>query len=134
MRNASDSPFLFTANTIKRNHRTLKAWQEVIDLVDAIYSATATFPTDKRFGLTSQLRRASVSVPANIAEGFARTGTRELLRFLSIASGSLSELDTLIEVVKRQKLLAEANELTEHIDRISALVLALAASLKKKLD
>lgn len=119
---------------MKRNHRTLKAWQEAIELVDAVYSATAAFPADERFGLTSQLRRASVSVPANIAEGFARTGTRELLRFLSIASGSLSELDTLIEVARRQKLLTEADALTGQIDRVSALVLALAASLKKKLD
>lgn len=103
-------------------------------MVDAIYSATAAFPADERFGLTSQLRRASVSVPANIAEGFARTGTRELLRFLSIASGSLSELDTLIEVAKRQGLLREVDTLAERIDRVSALVLALAASLRKKLD
>ncbi len=119
---------------MKRNHRTLRAWQEAIELVDAIYSATAAFPADERFGLTSQLRRASVSVPANIAEGFARAGTRELLHFLSIASGSLSELDTLIEVAKRQKLLEKVDGLTERIDRVSALVLALAASLKKKLD
>ncbi len=119
---------------MKRNHRTLKAWQEAIELVDTVYSATAAFPADERFGLTSQMRRAAVSVPANIAEGFARTGTRELLRFLSIASGSLSELDTLIEVAKRQKLLEKVDELTERIDRVSALVLALAASLKKKLD
>lgn len=126
--------FPFSAWSMKRNHRTLKAWQEAINLVDAIYSTTAEFPADERFGLTSQLRRAAVSVPANIAEGFARTGTRELLHFLSIASGSLSELDTLIEIAKRQKLLADADALTERVDHVSALVLALAASLKKKLD
>jgi len=119
---------------MKRNHRTLKAWQEAIELVDAIYSATAEFPADERFGLTSQLRRAAVSVPANIAEGFARTGTRELLHFLSIASGSLSELDTLTEIARRQGLLARAKSLTEQIDRVSALVLALAASLKKRIE
>jgi four helix bundle protein len=119
---------------MKRNHRTLKAWQEAIELVDAIYLATATFPADERFGLTSQLRRAAVSVPANIAEGFARTGTRELLHFLSIASGSLSELDTLIEIAGRQQLIANTEALVERIDRVSALVLALASALKKKMD
>jgi len=118
---------------MKRNHRTLRAWQEAISMVDAIYEITASFPNDERFGLTSQLRRAAVSVPANIAEGFARSGTRELLHFLSIASGSLSELDTLIEISHRQKLIEDAKPVLDHVDRVSALVLALAASLKKKL-
>ena len=118
---------------MKRNHRSLMAWQEAVSLVDAIYEITNDFPVDERFGLTSQLRRAAVSVPANIAEGFARSGTRELLHFLSISSGSLSELDTLIEVSHRQKLITDAKPILDQVDRVSALVLALAASLKKKL-
>lgn len=118
---------------MKRNHRTLKAWQEAIALVDAIYEITASFPVDERFGLTSQLRRAAVSVPANIAEDFARNGTRELLHFLSISSGSLSELDTLLEIAHRQALIKDIQPTLDRINRTSALVLALAASLKKKL-
>jgi four helix bundle protein len=57
---------------VKRAHRNLKAWQQAIELVTAVYTATSTFPTQEKFGLSSQLQRAAVSVPANIAEGFAR--------------------------------------------------------------
>lgn len=117
---------------MKRNHRSLNAWKEAIELVDVVYAATASFPAEERYGLINQLQRAAVSVPANIAEGFARTGTRELLHFLSIASGSLSELDTLIEIASRQGLVHDNQLLLERIDRVSALVLALAASLKRK--
>jgi len=101
--------------------------------VDALYEATASFPTDERFGLVSQIRRAAVSVPANIAEGFARNGTKELLHFLSISVGSLSELDTLIEISTRRGFISERESLVEQIDRVSALVLALSASLRKRL-
>jgi four helix bundle protein len=118
---------------VERNHRSLRAWQEAIALVDLLYDATASFPADERFGLMSQIRRASVSVPANIAEGFARNGTKELLHFLSISSGSLSELDTLIEISNRRGLLADVTPFQEQIDRVSALVLALSASLRKRL-
>ena len=60
---------------MKRNHRSLKAWQQSIALVENVYKATRTFPKDETFGLVSQMRRAAVSVPANIAEGSARSGT-----------------------------------------------------------
>jgi four helix bundle protein len=70
-------------------------------LVEEIYRITATFPDSERFGLTSQLRRAAVSIPSNIAEGAARRSTAEYLRFLSIARGSLSELDTQLQIAVR---------------------------------
>jgi four helix bundle protein len=70
------------------------AWQEAMEVARAVYSLTGEFPRDERFGLTAQLRRAAVSVPSNIAEGCARGSSREMLRFLHIARGSLSELDT----------------------------------------
>jgi len=101
-------------------------------LVELIYRVTATFPRDEQYGLTSQMRRAATSVPANIAEGAARSGTRELLRYLSIATGSLSELDTHPEVAKRLGLLNNADEVQGKIDQVSALILALARSLKAK--
>jgi four helix bundle protein len=66
---------------VKRAHRSLKVWQQAIELVTAIYTTTSAFPAHEKFGLSSQLQRAAVSVPANIAEGFARNGTRELLHF-----------------------------------------------------
>jgi len=118
---------------MRRNHRNLKAWQEAIGLVDDLYAATDSFPSDERFGLISQIRRAAVSVPANIAEGFARSGSRELVHFLSIASGSLSELDTLVEICGRRGFVADTGPLVERIDRVSALVLALSASIRKRM-
>ena len=96
---------------MKRNHRTLKAWQQAMDLVESVYVATSTFPAHEQFGLTSQMRRAAVSVPANVAEGFARNGSKELLHFLGIASGSLSELDTLVELAGRLNYFEQAEEL-----------------------
>ncbi len=77
-----------------RPHHGLMAWQEAMEVARAVYSLTGAFPPDERFGLTAQLRRAAVSVPSNIAEGCARGSTKEMLRFLFIARGSLSELDT----------------------------------------
>jgi four helix bundle protein len=115
-----------------RSHRNLKVWQESISLVEGVYRLTATFPKEELYGLTSQMRRAATSVPANIAEGAARKGTRELLQFLSIATGSLSELDTHLEVAIRLKLTHQIPELQEQIDRVTALTLALAKSLRAK--
>lgn len=93
-----------------------------------------TFPKTEQFGLTSQMRRASVSVPANISEGCARNGTRELVHFLGIASGSLSELDTLVEIAIRLGLgqNAELLMLKDKLDQVSALILALAKSLRQR--
>jgi four helix bundle protein len=65
-----------------------------MSLVETIYRLTSTFPSEERYGLVSQMRRAAVSVPSNIAEGAARKGTKELIQFLSVAVGSLAELDT----------------------------------------
>ncbi len=76
------------------HYKELLVWQKGMALATAIYELTARFPADERFGLTSQMRRAAVSVPSNIAEGQARHGTREFLQFLSHASGSLAELET----------------------------------------
>lgn len=118
---------------MKRNHRDLQAWQQAMDLVTAIYSSTSLFPQHEQFGLTSQLRRAAVSVPANIAEGFARNGSKELLHFLGIASGSLSELDTLVELAHKLGYLEQREELQRQVDDVSGLVMGLAASIRRKL-
>lgn len=117
---------------MRRNHRNLKAWQQAVDLVVAIYNLTRTFPRDEIFGLSSQLRRAAVSVPANIAEGFARNGSKELLYFLGIASGSLSELDTLIELSGRLDYIRQTEEIQGKVDEVSGLVMGLAASIRRK--
>jgi len=117
---------------VKRAHRDLKAWQQAMGLVTAIYTATSAFPAREKFGLTSQLQRAAVSVPANIAEGFARNGTKELLHFLNIAAGSLSELATLIELAARLGYLNNAEELNGKVDEVSGLLMGLSASIKRR--
>ena len=102
-------------------------------LVQSVYTLTLSFPADERFGLISQLRRAAVSVPANIAEGFARNGTKELLHFLGIASGSLSELDTLLELSSRLGYCNADEDLKKAVDEVSGLVMGLSASIRRKL-
>ena len=117
---------------MKRNHRDLRVWQLAVELVEEIYVTTEAFPKSEQYGLTSQLRRAAVSVPANIAEGAARRGSKELLYFLSVASGSLSELDTLIELALRLGLVKETSNLASKIDEVAALNMNLMASIKRK--
>jgi four helix bundle protein len=118
---------------MKRNHRNLRAWQQSVELVVATYRLTEKFPDAERYGLTSQMRRAAVSVPANIAEGAARSGTKELIHFLSIAAGSLSELDTLVEVAVKLGYLADGSGVQGETDEVSGLVMGLSASLKRRL-
>ena len=103
-----------------------------MELVTAIYNVTSSFPATEKFGLSSQLQRAAVSVPANIAEGFARNGTKELLHFLSIAAGSLSELDTLTELAARLGYLNNTEELNGKVDEVSGLLMGLSASIKRR--
>jgi four helix bundle protein len=117
---------------VKRNHRSLKAWQRAIELVERVYAETRAFPQEELFGLTSQMRRAAVSVPANIAEGAARSGSRELLRFLSIAEASLSELDTHVGIALRLGYLKN-DQLLGEIDAVAGLLMGLSASVRKKL-
>ncbi len=117
---------------MRRNHRNLRVWQSAVELVDDIYLPTAKFPKEELYGLSCQMRRAAVSVPSNIAECCARAGTKELIHFLNIADGSLSEPDTRLEIAKRQGYLADAEPLMERIDGVFALLVASISSLKRK--
>jgi len=81
-----------------KSFRDLVVWQKAMDLVEMVYAITRLFPPDERFALTSQLRRASVSVPSNIAEGYGRHSTLDYIRFLQIALGSLNEVQTQLEL------------------------------------
>ena len=76
------------------DHKDLDVWKKGMELVERVYSMSRAFPDSERFGLTSQIRRAAVSIPSNISEGAARKSDKELLQFLSIAIGSLAELET----------------------------------------
>ena len=118
---------------MRRSHRDLRVWQEAVSLVEDVYRLTSSFPRDEIYGLTSQMRRAAVSVPANIAEGSARKGTKELLYFVNVAMGSLSELDTHVEIANRLGYCSDGEALKGRMDTVSALLLALAESLKRKL-
>ncbi|CAC9975595.1 four helix bundle protein [Flavobacterium panici] len=80
--------------------RKILVWQKSISLVTKIYKATSTFPKEEMFGLTSQIRRSSVSVPSNIAEGSGRESTKDFLRFLYISLGSIFEMQTQLEIAK----------------------------------
>jgi four helix bundle protein len=110
-----------------KTHHDLDAWKLSIELADLVYRVTREFPREERYGLTSQLRRAAVSVPTNIAEGAARESTKEFRRFLVIARGSLTELETLIIIASNADLLSND---ARH-DAITGFHLRNAANLSK---
>jgi len=90
-----------------RTHEKLNVWKKAIDFVVEVYKATETFPKEEKFGLTSQVRRAAVSVPANIAEGAARNSDKQFAYFLSNAQGSASEAETELLIAYRLGYLTE---------------------------
>ena len=83
---------------LEKPHKKLDGWKKSIDLIHEIYELTKTFPKIENFGLTNQMRRAAISIPANISEGAARQTKKEFIQFLHMAQGSLSELDTHMEI------------------------------------
>ncbi|MGS1077821.1 four helix bundle protein [Pseudoxanthomonas beigongshangi] len=115
----------------KRPHERLEVWRDSMVLVEMAYQLSAAFPDSERFGLTAQLRRSAVSIPSNIAEGAARRSTAEYLRFLSIARGSLSELDTQQQIAVRLGFVDSSPELEPLIDRIFAKLTALMKAIGK---
>ncbi len=118
-----------------KDHRNLLAWEESIALVKMVYQITATFPKEEIYGLVSQMRRAAVSIPSNIAEGAARGGTKEFIQFLFIARGSLSELETQMLIAKELGIITSHEEsVTEKIDRIFKLLSGLIHKLQGEKD
>lgn len=113
-------------------HRDLIAWQEALRLVEIVYRDTAAFPREEMFGLMTQIRRAAVSVPSNIAEGSARRTTGELLQFLGIARGSLAELETQLELAVRLGFMKSTAEAGNQAVRVGKLVSALMKSLERR--
>jgi len=109
----------------------LQVWQKAIDLVTEIYGLTANFPADERFGLVSQVRRAAVSIPANIAEGHGRKSTNAFLNHLSIANGSLMELETHLQISLRLGFVSEKNiaAILPKTDEIGKMISGLRNSL-----
>ena len=117
-----------------QSFRGLDVWQEAMTLVEEIYVQSKRFPTDERFGLTSQLRRAAVSVPSNIGEGARRKRPKANLNHLEIALGSQGEVDVQLEIAFRLGY-CEGNEyerIRERVARVGRMLNGLIASVKKK--
>lgn len=117
-----------------KGYRDLRVWQAGIDLVEAIYEITREFPTSETYGLASQMQRAAVSVPSNLAEGHTRQHRAEYLQFVSIAHASLAELETQLEIASRLKYVArdKAQELLSGIDSLSRQLQSLRTALGRK--
>jgi four helix bundle protein len=119
-----------------RPHENLEAWSQAVNFVVDVYRSTETFPKEERFGLTSQIRRAAVSVPANIAEGAGRYSDKEFAHFLSNAQGSASELETELIIAHRLGYLNENtfSELNTSLSRIGRLITGLSQHLKRRIN
>jgi four helix bundle protein len=117
-----------------QSYQDLEIWQKAMKLAEKIYALTKSYPKEEQFILTSQMRRAAISIPANIAEGWARQGTIEFLQFLRIAMGSLRELETLIILSRRVYLIPVKveQEILSAIETLSRMLLGLQRSLKAK--
>jgi four helix bundle protein len=117
-----------------RPHEKLEVWRRSVDLVIMIYRLTDSFPKEEKFGLTSQIRRAAVSVPANIAEGAGRESPKEFAHFLSNAQGSASELATELLIAHRLELLDEKGygELSSELDNIGRMIFGLSQNVKSR--
>jgi len=117
---------------VVRKHQELDVWNDAIDLVERIYRLTATFPADERYGLSSQLRRAAVAIPSNLAEGAARSSRREFLRFLDIARSSLVEIETQIVIARRLAMAPYEANLDGSLERVFARLSALIRKIAEK--
>ena len=118
------------------SHRTVLAWQMGMALVTEIYRETAGFPADERFGLTTQLRRAAVSVPSNIAEGKGRDSKKEYVQFLYRARGSLLEVETQLEIAHNLAFTSDVRfaELCSRIDEAGKTLNGLISSTEKQIE
>jgi four helix bundle protein len=113
-----------------RTHRDLNVWKEAMDLVRNVYSLTKGFPKEEIHGLVSQMRRAAVSIPSNIAEGAARSSHKEFIRFLYVALGSLAELETQL-LISKDLGFTDSGEIYEDVHRIRKMLIGLIEYLKK---
>ncbi len=114
------------------NYNNLQIWQQAMDLVEDIYKLTASFPTEEKFGLVSQMTRAAVSIPSNIAEGAGRNSDKDFAHFISIAIGSLYELNTQIVLSERLGYInpSQSQELQKKLDNLQRK----SVSFKSKLN
>ena len=113
------------------DHRDLEVWQKSVELVTKIYRASQSFPKHELYGLTQQLRKAAVSVPSNLAEGAARASRKEFIYFLRIARGSLSEVETQIEIAKRLGYLTNSKEVSDSLLSVRKMISSLLSAVRR---
>jgi four helix bundle protein len=119
-----------------KDYRELIVWQKAMDLVEKIYHITRTFPREEIYGLTSQIRRAAVSIPSNIAEGNGRNTTRDYIYFLGVAYGSVKEVETQVLIAERLQYVnsTSSTELVNMTGEIARLISGLTNSLNRKIS
>ena len=117
-------------NDEQPNYEKLRIWQEAMSLVQTVYEVTQKFPREEQFGITSQLRRAAISVPANIAEGHGKTSRADFKRFLAISKGSLQEINTLLQIALQMNYIAP-DKYHELRQRALSLVRQISSLMKK---
>jgi four helix bundle protein len=114
------------------DHKNLDAWKMSIELVEEIYKLTNGFPKTEDYGITSQIRRSAISIPSNIAEGAGRDSTKEYIRFLNIAVGSLSELETQLIIAKRLNYM-DNSIIFDNIAEVRKLIIGVKKYLSNKI-
>jgi len=114
-----------------KDYKDLKVWQKGIEIVDKVYAITEKFPKSELYGLTGQMRKASISIPSNIAEGFVRSHTKEYKQFLHVSLGSCAELDTQLIIANRRKYITkkELEEIAEDTNHESRMLVSLINKL-----
>jgi four helix bundle protein len=117
------------------SYRNLIVWQKSVALVTDIYTLTKSFPQEEKFGIVSQLNRASVSIPSNIAEGWGRKSSKNYLQFLRISRGSLMETETLLEISKNLNYINEREfkVISDNIEEVSKILQGLIKSIQQKI-
>ena len=114
-----------------RTHKDLEVWKEAMALARGTYELTGAFPKEELYGLVSQMRRAAVSIPSNVAEGAARSSNREFIQYLYVSLGSLAELETQL-LLSGDLGYPQSEEIREHIERVRKLTLGLIRHLKAR--
>ncbi len=117
-----------------KSHKDLDVWRLAIDLASDVYEVTRTFPKDEQYGMITQMRRSANSIASNIAEGAARQGDKEFVQFLHIALGSVSELDTQLEIAMRVNLTSveSLKRLQDTAIRVNQMLRGLAKSVRRQ--
>ncbi len=121
---------LVTRHSFMKSHKDLDVYKKSLDLVVDVYKMTRSFPKEEKYGLCSQLQRAAVSIPSNIAEGAARKNDKEFIQFLHIALGSAAEIETQVEISKRLGYIPNIS-ITDRVTDIRRMIQGLVTYLRK---